>query len=177
MIPTCLLSASVPSCRKTEISSTSGEFILSSPAIGSDSLLPSDYTCDGTSSTLPLKWTGVPGGTVSLALIMHHVASPADIHWYWVLYDIPPDVTSLPKNVSGIGISGTNSINDKRMYSPPCSQGPGIKAYTITLYALSAVPVPSVPADSVDRAALLDAIKDITISSSKMVVYYSRNVK
>ena len=44
-------------------------FVLSSPEIGADSLLPSDYTCDGVSATLPLKWSGAPDNTVSFALI------------------------------------------------------------------------------------------------------------
>ena len=168
----------ISSCDKNgELKTDENIFTLSSPAIGADSLLPADYTCDGTSSTLPLAWSGVPSGTQSFALIMHHVASPTDIHWYWVLYHIPPETRSLAKNVSGTWTTGTNSVNDRTEYAPPCSQGPGIKAYTITLYALSQDPVITLPADSIDRAALLNAIQDITISSAKMTVYYSRDVK
>jgi phosphatidylethanolamine-binding protein (PEBP) family uncharacterized protein len=152
-------------------------FVLSSPEIGSDSLLPADYTCDGESSTLPLKWTGAPPCTVSFALIMHHETSPNDIHCYWIMYDIPESVDSLPINVSGIGILGINSLNDMNSYSPPCSQGPGMKDYTFTVYALSQKPVISVSPGKVDRATMLNAIKDITISSAKMRVYYSRNLK
>lgn len=152
-------------------------FRLSSMAIGADSLMPAEYTCDGASSTLPLAWTGAPAATVSYAVIMHHVASPTDIHWYWVLYNIPSSVTSLAKNVAGTGTLGTNSVNDRTQYAPPCSQGPGIKAYTYTLYALSSNPVITIPASQVDRDALLNAIKDITIASTKMTVYYSRNIK
>jgi hypothetical protein len=95
---------------------------------------------------------------------MHHEASPTDIHWYWVLYNIPAGVNSLSRNVSGIGILGTNSVNDQTRYSPPCSQGPGIKAYTYTVYALSQNPSFSVPPDQVTCEALLNAISGITIS-------------
>jgi phosphatidylethanolamine-binding protein (PEBP) family uncharacterized protein len=165
------------SCRKDYTSSqeVSG-FILSSPEIGADSLLPVDYTCDGTAATLPLKWTGAPSGTFSIAIIMHHEASPTDIHWYWVLYDIPASITSLPKNMSGTGVLGTNSVNDKTEYAPPCSQGPGIKAYTYTIYALSQNPVISVSPDMVTREVLINAIEGITIASAKLTVYYSRNI-
>jgi phosphatidylethanolamine-binding protein (PEBP) family uncharacterized protein len=173
----CLLVISL-SCNKDNNSNRSENgFVLSSPEIGADSLLPVDYTCDGQSSTLPLEWSGAPEETVSLALIMHHEASPTDIHWYWVLYNIPASVHSLPKNVSGIGTLGTNSVNDKNEYAPPCSQGPGIKAYTYTIYALSSNPVISVPQAEVTRQVLLDAIDEITLSSTKMTVFYSRNVK
>ena len=153
------------------------DFKLSSPAIGADSLLPAEYTCDGASSTLPLAWSGAPQSTVSYVLIMHHEASPTDIHWYWIIYNIPSTVTSLAKNVSGIGILGTNSVNDRTQYAPPCSQGPGAKAYTYTLYALSATPVITVPAAQVDREKMLETIENITIASTKMRVFYSRNIK
>jgi phosphatidylethanolamine-binding protein (PEBP) family uncharacterized protein len=169
---------SIAGCEKDEKRSVQDTgFKLSSPAIWSDSLLPVDYTCDGVSATLPLKWSGAPASTVSFTLIMHHEASPTDIHYYWILYNIPSSVTSLVRDVSGIGTLGTNSVNDKMQYSPPCSQGPGIKEYIFTLYALSANPAITVPPDSVTRAVMLDAIKDITISSASMKVYYSRNIK
>ena len=165
------------SCRKDySLLQEYPEFILSSPEIGSDSLLPIDYTCDGTSATLPLKWTGIPRNTVSFAIIMHHVASPTDVHWYWVVYNIPASLTSLPKNMTGIGNLGTNSVNDKTEYAPPCSQGPGTKAYTYTIYSLSQNPSLPVMPDKVTREVLLNAIENITISSAKMTVYYSRNI-
>jgi phosphatidylethanolamine-binding protein (PEBP) family uncharacterized protein len=166
------------SCEKqdnTKAKPDSG-FFLSSPAVGADSLLPTEYTCDGESSTLPLQWSGFPSNTVSFALIMHHVASPADIHWYWVLYDIPLTVTSLPKNATNAGILGTNSVNDQTEYAPPCSQGPGRKDYILTIYALSGMPEIKVPPDSVDMDYLLNAIRGITISSASMTVWYSRGI-
>jgi len=165
-------------CNKNDglIDNTSG-FGISSSEILSDSLLPVDYTCDGVSATLPLEWSGEPDGTAAFALIMHHEASPTDIHWYWIIYNIPVTVHNLVRNVIGTGLLGTNSVNDKNEYAPPCSQGPGVKAYTFTLYALSSNPVISVPQTEVTRDVMLDAIQDITIASTKMTVYYSRQIK
>lgn len=166
------------SCKKKDDSADQdSDFSISSPEISSDSLLPADYTCDGVSATLPLGWSGEPEGTAAFALIMHHESSLTDIHWYWVLYNIPASVHDLPKNVSGIGLLGTNSVNDRNEYAPPCSQGPGIKAYTFTVYALSSDPVISVPQKNVTRQVLLDAIDGLILSSAKMKVYYSRNIK
>jgi phosphatidylethanolamine-binding protein (PEBP) family uncharacterized protein len=160
----------------TEAAATAipGTFTLTSPDIGIDGLLSMEYTCDGTASTLALSWSGAPAGTVSYAVIMHHVAPDNEIKWYWVLYDIPADVTSLPKNTTGIGVLGTNSVNDQVGYEPPCSQGPGDKTYTYTVYALSAQPQLSVPASEVDRATLLAAIQDITLASAELNVVYAR---
>jgi phosphatidylethanolamine-binding protein (PEBP) family uncharacterized protein len=173
------LALSIVACEKQNQneSDTATYFKLTSPDIEEDSLLPIDYTCDGESATLPLEWSGYPDSTKCFVLIMHHVASPTDIHWYWLLYNIPLTVHSLQKNETGVGILGTNSVNDHLQYAPPCSQGPGIKKYTYTVYALSQEVTFTVSADSVDRETLLNAIEDITISSSTMSVYYSRTKK
>jgi len=149
-------------------------FVLKSPDIKQDSILPMEYTCDGTSATLPLIWSGFPNGTKCFALIMYTVASPTDIHWYWVLYNIPESVHSLIKNVTGIGILGNNSLNDKTGYSPPCSQGPGYKYYVYTLYALSDLVTFSVPPSAVTMKVLQDAVKNITLASVSITVKYSR---
>lgn len=149
-------------------------FVLSSPEAAEGGLLPREYTCDGNSATLPLEWGGVPAGTKSLALVMHTIPGPNESHWYWVLYNIPPDVQNLVKNVSGVGTLGNNSVNGRAGYSPPCSKGPGAKKYTYTIYALSAPPQFSVSPAKVSRDVLLAAIKDSTLGSAEMNVYYSR---
>ena len=153
--------------------SSDGVFKLSSPDIAADRRLPAEYTCDGSSATLPLEWSGAPEGTRSYALIMHHIA-PETIHWYWILYNIPANVTSLTKNVSGIGTLGNNINNGLAEYSPPCSKGPGDKEYVYTVYALSAQPQISVPAAEVNRDVFLEAIKDITLASAELRVVYAR---
>ncbi|MCP4356504.1 MAG: YbhB/YbcL family Raf kinase inhibitor-like protein, partial [Chloroflexi bacterium] len=147
---------------------------LFSSAIADDSALPIEYTCDGASATLPLTWNGAPAEAASFAVVMHHAAGPDDVHWYWVLYNIPADVTSLSKNSTGIGELGTNGVNGNLAYAPPCSQGPGEKVYTYTVYALSALPQFSVPATQVSRDVLLEAIQDITLASTELNVTYAR---
>jgi gluconolactonase len=147
---------------------------LSSPYVIEAGALPVEYTCDGTGASLPLTWNGAPAGTRSFAIVMHHIADPDDIHWYWILYDIPVDVISLPKNSTGIGTLGNNSVNGKMEYAPPCSKGPGEKTYTYTIYALSTQPQFSVPASQINRDALLEAIQDITLGSAELNVTYTR---
>ncbi len=162
-------SASVPTQAVTP-----GGFTLTSPDVVEGGTLAAEYTCDGAASTLALAWSGAPAGTKSYAVIMHHIASPTDIHWYWVVYDIPAGVTSLPKNMQDVGILGNNSVNGKTAYTPPCSKGPGAKTYTYTVYALSAEPQLSEAPSQVNRQVLLDAIKDITLASAELHVTYTR---
>ena len=149
-------------------------FLLTSPEVAEGGTLPADDTCDGTASTLPLQWSGAPSGTRSYALIMHHVPPEGDIKWYWVVYDIPAGVTSLARNATGVGAHGTNSVNGDTAYAPPCSQGPGPKTYTYTVYALSAPPQITVPATEVSRDVLLAAMTDRTLGTAELNVVYSR---
>lgn len=150
-----------------------GRFILRSAEVADGGQLPTDYTGDGTSATLPLEWSGAPAGTKSYAVIMHHVA-PDKTKWYWILYDIPAVVTNLPKNVKGIGTLGNNSVNGRTEYAPPHSKGPGAKTYIYTVYALSAPPRLTVPPAQVNREVLLAAMQDRILATAELHVVYSR---
>ena len=157
-----------------EPTSSNGTFMLTSSEVTEGGALPKEFTCDGASATLPLSWKDAPEGTKSFAVVMHHIPGPGDSHWYWVVYNIPANITSLEKNVTGIGTLGNNSVNGETKYAPPCSKGPGEKVYTYTVYALSAEPQLSVPASEVSRDVLLKAIKDITLASGSLNVTYTR---
>jgi gluconolactonase len=174
-LPADLGAASGAASAAATMTTTSGSgFMLTSPDVTENGLLPMEYTCDGASSSLPLAWSGAPAGTKSYAIIMHHVASPTDVHWYLVVYNLPPETTSLQKNGTGGGTLGINSVNKHTAYTPPCSKGPGLKTYIYTVYALSAYPQLSVPAAQVNRQVLLDAIAPITLARAELHVQYAR---
>ena len=65
-------------------------------------------------------------------------------------------------------------MNGQLVYAPPCSKGPGEKAYTFTVFALSKTPAIS-NAQSIDRTALLAAVEDITLDTASMTVTYTRS--
>jgi phosphatidylethanolamine-binding protein (PEBP) family uncharacterized protein len=173
VVPTPLQTIEATPSDSAAIFNTSA-FTLSSPEVTEGNSLPVEYTCDGAGTTLPLTWNGAPTGTMSFAVVMHHVASPEDVHWYWILYNIPANINSLEKNNVGIGTPGNNSVNGNLAYAPPCSKGPGEKAYTYTIYALSAQPHFSIPTSLVNRDVLLEAIRNITLASAELHVTYTR---
>lgn len=105
---------------------------------------------------------------------MHHLDPEGAVKWYWTLYDIPGEFTSLPKNVKGIGKVGTG-FRGQVGYEPPHSKGPGAKTYTLTLYALSAPAKITVPPSQVNREVLLAAIRGSVLASSELNVVYTRN--
>jgi len=151
-----------------------GILTLSSTAFTNNGRLPILYTCDGSSFSPPIAWADAPANTVSYAVTMHHVPAPGEKHVYLVLYNIPNSITGLLANTSGVGVFGINTVNGKQSYSPPCSQGPGDKIYTLTVYALSAAPKFSVAASTITMDLLLDAIKTTTLASGTMNVVYAR---
>ena len=165
-----------PATSSPAANGTSGSFKLTSPDVAADGLLPKEFTGDGAAATLPLEWKGAPKETKSFALIMHHVA-PDKTKWYWILYDIPADTTSLPKNVRNVGVLGNNSVNGRQEYAPPHSKGPGAKTYILTLYALSVPAKPDVEPAQVTRDVLLAAMKDKVLATAELKVTYSRDVK
>jgi len=155
-----------------EVRSQPTGFVLRSPAVVDGGLLPTDYTGDGTSATLPLEWSGAPAGTQNYAIIMHHVA-PDTTKWYWILYNIPATVTRLPKNVRAIGTLGNNSINHRTEYAPPHSRGPGRKTYIYTIYALATPPPIPIPL-AVSRDVLLTAMTGRILGHAELHVIYTR---
>lgn len=150
-------------------------FVLRSPVFAAGGALPREFTGDGEGVSPPLEWSGAPVGTKCFALVMHHFPHDGEAaKWYWVLYGIPAETKSLPKAAKGVGTCGNNCVNRSLGYAPPHSKGPGVKKYTLTLYALSSPPALKVPAAQVSRDILLAAIKDRTLASAELSFTYDR---
>ena len=153
---------------------SSGAFTLTSSAGVNGGALPADYTCDGTGSTLPLAWSGAPAGTKEFAVLMTTLPGDGTTKWNWVLYGIPATTTSLAKDSFLIGTLGVGSDGPGTVYNPPCSQGPGLKLYTYTVYALSASPTFKVAASQVTGQVVTDAISTLTLGSASLSLGFSR---
>jgi len=98
-------------------------------------MIPQVYTCDGGNVSPPLSWTGIPGNTTSLALIMDDPDAPGGTWVHWVLYNLPPDLSGIEQGKSG---GGTVGINDfKRLgYGGPCPPKGTTHRYYMRVYAL-----------------------------------------
>lgn len=116
---------------------------LTSSAFAEGQPIPAKYTCDGADISPPLKWTNVPHGAKSFALICDDPDAPAGTWVHWVLYDLPPPVTELPEGVptiEAIPNGAKQGVNDfKRIgYGGPCPPQGGPHRYFFKLYALDA---------------------------------------
>lgn len=150
-----------------------GMFTLQSTGV-TNGELAAKYTCDGQSYAPPLTWVNAPSGTKSFAITMHHIPPTGDKHVYYLLYNIPSTITSLPENNTTIGLFGINTVNGKNTYTPPCSQGPGAKTYVLTVYALSEQPTLNVAPSKLTMDILTEAMSKITLAKSELSVNYTR---
>lgn len=155
------------------------EFTLSSPLIQDGGMLPADLKCSrngGDGLSPPLSWAGVPAGTNSFAIIMHHypkgtVEGVDNPSHYWLVWNIPADVTSLSRgNVESVGNEGSNKDRRGVGYTPPCSPGNEIHTYIITVYALSSAAIALGDKDDmkVDWAVMTKAIEGKILASSSL---------
>ena len=106
--------------------------------------IPRQYTCEGSDTSPPLAWSGIPAGTRSLVLIVDDPDAPDPaaprMTWvHWLLYNLPPDSGGLPQGVQpGALPAGTlQGVNDwkRTAYGGPCPPI-GRHRYYFKLYAL-----------------------------------------
>ena len=123
--------------------STGGVMQISSPAFEPAGTIPARHTCDGAGTSPPLRWSAIPSGTRSLALVVDDPDAPRGTWVHWVYYDIPARLGGLPEAVAPAerpAPGGVQGITDFRRlgYGGPCPPS-GTHRYFFKLYALDAV--------------------------------------
>src|SRR5262245_58552752 len=72
---------------------------LTSSAFKDGDTVPVRHTADGPNVSPALEWTGAPVATKSFALLCDDPDAPRGTWVHWVLFNLPPDTTSLPEGV------------------------------------------------------------------------------
>jgi Raf kinase inhibitor-like YbhB/YbcL family protein len=121
---------------------------LMSPDFEDGGIIPDKYTQKaGPNSPSPeLKWTNVPNGTVSFALLMHDpdvaLQRKLDDVTHWLIFNIPGTATELQGGVPATATLPDGAINAKNLRGNIGYMGPGAPAvgpyhhYTFELFAL-----------------------------------------
>ena len=129
-----------PAATGDETEGTKMTIDLSSTAFDSGGAIPTRYTCDGMDVSPPLRWSNVPEGTRSLALVADDPDAPGGTFVHWVIYDLPPDARRLPEAVpkrqtlpggAAQGVNGAGGVG----YMGPCPPS-GTHRYFFRVYAL-----------------------------------------
>jgi Raf kinase inhibitor-like YbhB/YbcL family protein len=111
------------------------EFALESDAFQNAEAIPARHTCEGEDVSPPLRWTNLPEGTQSLALVVDDPDAPRGVFTHWVAWDFDPDAGGLREGESA-PTEGRNDF-DTTGYRGPCPPpGHGRHRYVFRLYAL-----------------------------------------
>lgn len=149
---------------------------ISSAAFEEGGAIPKNYTCDGANISPPLKWSRLPAGTKSVALIADDPDAPAGTWVHWVLYALPPTVTELAENqppdktLANGARQGTNDFR-KIGYGGPCPPR-GTHRYSFKIYALDTDLALNPGAT---KAELLKAMDGHLLANGQLMARYQRS--
>ena len=108
-------------------------------------------------------------------MLMTTIPTPGTVKYNWILYNIPGAVSQIDENTNGGGTAGFADDGGGLNYAPPCSQGPGLKQYIFTLYALSATPnLGALSGNQVTGAALTAALAPVTKAVAVLTLNVTR---
>ena len=114
-------------------------FELRSEAFENGEPIPQKYTCDGEDVSPALSWSGVPDGTVSLALVCDDPDAPSGTFTHWVAWAIDPGAEALAEGGSPPR-EGRNGRGAEGYMGPCPPPGHGPHRYFFRLHALKAEP-------------------------------------
>ncbi len=151
------------------------DITVTSDAFAEGGMIPIQYTCDGADISPPLKWSGLPDGAKSLALICDDPDAPSKTWVHWVLYNLPPELTGLPDSILSNEVldnGARHGITDfgRSGYGGPCPPS-GTHRYFFKLYALDTVL--DLP-DRVDKEQLEAAMEGHVLASGQLMGTYAR---
>jgi len=150
---------------------------LASSAFAHNGAIPKKHTCDGSDSSPPLSWSGVPTQAKSLVLIVDDPDAPdpaaPKMTWvHWVLYNLPPSAGGLAEGVTSLPAGTAEGTNDwqRTGYGGPCPPV-GRHRYFHKLYALDTlIQGLSRP----NKAAIERAMQGHIIARAELIGTYER---
>lgn len=121
------------------------------------------FGCTGNNVSPSLSWSGAPSGAKSFAVSIYDPDAPTGSGWWhWVVFNIPPNVTSLPKGAGDVkstlmpkGAIQSRTDFGADGYGGPCPPtGDKPHHYQITVFAVDVDKLPDAK-DNMASAALV----------------------
>jgi len=150
----------------TSTAPTAEPLALSSSAIPEGGEVPARYTCRADDVSPPLLWTGVPAGTVEVALVVRDVDAEGFVHW--VIAGLPPDLGGLAEGTPPAGAVEAANDFGRPGWGGPCPPA-GTHNYEFRVYALaqpSGVVAGEPGADAAARVEAAPALASAVLSAS-----------
>jgi Raf kinase inhibitor-like YbhB/YbcL family protein len=106
--------------------------------------IPKQYTADGKNISPSLSWQEPPKGTKSFVIIVDDPDAPAGVWTHWIVYNIPPDTTSLKEGISRDKKLPDGSLQGKNSgghigYDGPAPPKGKTHRYFFNIFALNTV--------------------------------------
>jgi Raf kinase inhibitor-like YbhB/YbcL family protein len=111
------------------------EFELTSSAFENGQPIPRKYTCEGEDVSPPLAWSGVPEGTVSLALVVDDPDAPRGTFTHWLAWGLDPAAGGLAEGEAP-PVEGLNDFGQVGWRGPCPPPGHGPHRYFFRLHGL-----------------------------------------
>ncbi len=136
-----LLAGFLTACDKENSPTKGATMKLTATAFADGQPIPPRHAFDDENFSPALQWSGAPPATKSLALICDDPDAPMGTWVHWVIYDLPPDATSLAEGVATspeLANGAKQGINDYERigYGGPCPPPGNPHRYFFKLYAL-----------------------------------------
>ena len=143
---------------------------ITSSAFSNHQAIPTTFTCNGDNTNPPLQFSDIPSQAKSLVLLVEDPDAPQPNWLHWLVYNIPPQTTSIAQNsLPDQATQGTNDFDTTR-YQGPCPPL-GQHRYNFKLYALDQAT--SFPPGST-RQAIESAIDGHVIATAELIGIYQR---
>jgi len=107
---------------------------ITSSAFHEGGSIPSKFTCDGSDTSPPVQISDVPAEAKSLVLIADDPDAPGGLFTHWLVWNIPPQTSSIAEGSTPKGVQGANDFG-KSGYRGPCPP-PGTHRYSFKIFAL-----------------------------------------
>lgn len=146
------------------------EFALESSAFDHAKAIPRRYTCEGEDVSPPLRWTNVPEGARSLALLIDDPDAPRGVFSHWVAWALDPAAGGLEEGEAAPR-EGRNDFGTVGYRGPCPPPGHGRHRYVFRLYALDHEPELDPGAG---KRELEQAIEGHVLTMAELVGTYER---
>jgi Raf kinase inhibitor-like YbhB/YbcL family protein len=110
---------------------------LRSPGISDHAPIARRYARDGGNVSPALEWSGVPDGTVELALLCEDPDAPSGTFTHWALAGIDPATTGVAENETPGAVVGTNDFGERGYGGPQPPVGDDAHRYVFRIIAAS----------------------------------------
>jgi Raf kinase inhibitor-like YbhB/YbcL family protein len=141
------------------------------------------FGCAGGNISPALSWSGAPGGTKSFAVSIYDPDAPTGSGWWhWIVFNIPPGTTSLPKDAGDVkkklmpkGAIQSRTDFGADGYGGPCPPaGDKPHHYQITVFALDVDKLPDAKSDTAPAALVGFDLHSHTLAKATLTGLYGR---